>query len=63
MLSRLRPGGGETIMLETLQQIWALARQRKKIFLIPLVAVLVVVGGLLVVAQGSVVAPFIYALF
>jgi hypothetical protein len=50
-------------MLETLQQIWALARQRKKIFLIPLVTVLVVIGGLLVVAQGSVVAPFIYALF
>jgi Family of unknown function (DUF5989) len=50
-------------MLETLQQIWSLARQRKKIFLIPLVAVLVVIGGLLVVAQGSVVAPFIYALF
>jgi hypothetical protein len=50
-------------MLETLQQIWGLARQRKKIFLIPLVTVLVVIGGLLVVAQGSVVAPFIYALF
>jgi hypothetical protein len=50
-------------MLETAQQIWALARQRKKIFLIPLVAVLAVIGGLLVVAQGSVVAPFIYALF
>lgn len=50
-------------MLEITQQLWALARQRKKIFLIPLMAVLVVVGGLLVVAQGSVVAPFIYALF
>jgi uncharacterized protein DUF5989 len=50
-------------MLETMHQIWALARKRKKIFLVPLVAVLAAIGGLLVVAQGSVVAPFIYTLF
>jgi len=50
-------------MMEITQQLWALARQRRKTFLLPLMAVMVVVGGLLVAAQGSVVAPFIYALF
>jgi len=50
-------------MLELARQITALALQRKKVFLIPLVMVLVVVGGLLILAEGSVVAPFIYALF
>jgi hypothetical protein len=50
-------------MIELLRQIWALAVERKKMFLIPLVAVLLVFGGLLILAQGSVVAPFIYALF
>jgi hypothetical protein len=36
---------------------------RKKFWLLPLVVLFVVVGGLLVLSQGSVVAPFIYSLF
>lgn len=36
---------------------------RKKLWLIPIMTVLLVIGGLLVLAQGSVVAPFIYTLF
>jgi hypothetical protein len=36
---------------------------RKKFWLIPIVVIFTVVGGLLVLSQGSVVAPFIYALF
>lgn len=36
---------------------------RKKFWLLPLVLLFVVVGGLLVLSQGSVVAPFIYSLF
>lgn len=36
---------------------------RKKFWLLPLMLVFVVVGGLLVLSQGSVVAPFIYTLF
>ncbi len=50
-------------MLDLAGQIWALAVQRKKVFLIPLITVLLMIGGLLILAQGSVVAPFIYALF
>ena len=36
---------------------------RKKLWLIPIVVIILVFGGLLVVAQGSVFAPFIYTLF
>jgi len=38
-------------------------RARKKFWLWPIIAVLVIFGGLLVLAQGSVVAPFIYTIF
>lgn len=36
---------------------------RKKYWLLPLVAILVLIGGILVLAQGTVVAPFVYTLF
>ena len=36
---------------------------RKKLWLAPIIIVMVVLGGLLILAQGSVVAPFIYTLF
>lgn len=44
-------------------EIWAYARARKKFWLLPLIAVLVLVGALLVFAQGSALAPFIYTIF
>ena len=44
-------------------ELWAFMRERKKLWLLPIVVVLVVVGGLLVFAQGSVLAPFIYSIF
>jgi hypothetical protein len=37
--------------------------QRKKYWLLPVILVLLIMGGLLVLAQGSVLAPFIYTLF
>ena len=37
--------------------------RRKKYWLVPLILVLLIMGGLLVIAQGSVLAPFIYTLF
>jgi hypothetical protein len=37
--------------------------QRKKFWLLPVILVLLIMGGLLVLAQGSVLAPFIYTLF
>lgn len=50
-------------MLDLLQDLWGFMRERKKFWLMPIVLVLLLVGGLLVFAQGSAIAPFIYALF
>jgi Family of unknown function (DUF5989) len=44
-------------------ELWAFMRERKKFWLLPLLVVLVLVGGLLVLAQGSALAPFIYTIF
>jgi len=49
--------------MEFLKELWAFLRVRKKLWLAPIIIVMVVLGGLLVLAQGSVVAPFIYTLF
>lgn len=46
-----------------LAELWAFMRVRKKWWLLPVVAVMLLVGGLLVFAQGSVFAPFIYTIF
>jgi Family of unknown function (DUF5989) len=50
-------------MLEFMKDMWAFMRERKKFWLAPIVIVMVLLGGLLVFAQGSAVAPFIYTLF
>ena len=44
-------------------QMWRFLGARRKYWLLPIIIVTVVMGGLLVLAQGSAVAPFIYTLF
>jgi hypothetical protein len=44
-------------------EFWRFLRCRKKLWLVPLIVVVGAVGGLLLLAQGSAVAPFIYSLF
>lgn len=44
-------------------ELWAFMRVRKKWWLLPIIIVMVVVGTLIIFAQGSVLAPFIYAIF
>jgi hypothetical protein len=44
-------------------QMWRFLGVRRKYWLLPIIVITVVLGGLLVLAQGSVVAPFIYTLF
>jgi hypothetical protein len=44
-------------------EVWAFMRERKKFWLLPIVAVMLAVGGLLVLAQGSAIGPLIYTLF
>ena len=50
-------------MMSFLAEFWAFLRQRKRYWLLPIILVLVVFGGLIVLVQGSVFAPFIYTLF
>ena len=46
-----------------LKELWTFLHMRKKLWLAPIIIVMVLLGGLLVLAQGSVLAPFIYTLF
>jgi hypothetical protein len=45
------------------KELWLFMRVRKKFWLLPIILVMVLVGGLLVFAQGSALAPFIYTIF
>lgn len=50
-------------MGEFFLELWAFMRERKKFWLLPIMVVLVLLGSLIVLTQGSAVAPFIYTLF
>ncbi|MFP6782588.1 MAG: DUF5989 family protein [Gammaproteobacteria bacterium] len=50
-------------MIEFMQDMWDFMRERKKFWLAPIIIVMVLLGGLIIFAQGSAVAPFIYTLF
>jgi len=50
-------------MFELIKDLWAFMRVRKKFWLAPLIVVMVLLGSLIVLSQGSAVAPFIYTLF
>lgn len=45
------------------RQLWAFLRARKKFWLLPIIAVMLLMGGLLLVAQSAALAPFLYTLF
>ena len=50
-------------MGEFFKDLWEFMRVRKKFWLAPIIVVLLLLGALLVFAQGSAVAPFIYTIF
>ena len=50
-------------MLEFLGDLWAFMRERRKFWLAPIIILMVLLGALLVLAQGSAIAPFTYTLF
>jgi hypothetical protein len=50
-------------MREFIAELWAFMKERKKFWLLPIMVVLLLFGSLVVLTQGSVVAPFIYTLF
>ena len=49
--------------MDFLKELFAFLRVRKKLWLAPIITVMLLLGGLIILAQGSVVAPFVYTLF
>jgi hypothetical protein len=50
-------------MMGFVGELWEFLRVRKKFWMLPILLVMVLLGGLIVLTQGSAVAPFIYTLF
>ncbi len=50
-------------MTEFLVELWEFMRERKKFWLAPIIIMLLLLGGLIILSEGSAVAPFIYTLF
>jgi len=50
-------------MFELFKDLWSFMKVRKKFWLLPVIMVLLLLGALIVFAQGSAIAPFIYTLF
>ena len=50
-------------MIEFIKEFWEFLRERKKYWLLPIIIFLALFGALIVLSQGSVVAPFIYTIF
>ena len=49
--------------MEFIKEFWEFLKIRKKYWLLPIIMVLVLFGGLIILTQGSAVAPFIYTIF
>ena len=50
-------------MMDLLADLWGFMRERKKFWMAPIIVVMLLLGALIVLSQGSAVAPFIYTLF
>jgi hypothetical protein len=49
--------------MQFLKELFTFLRVRKKLWLAPIIVVMLILGGLLILAQGSVMAPFVYTIF
>tara|TARA_B100000780_G_C20855359_1_gene339983 strand:+ start:271 stop:420 length:150 start_codon:yes stop_codon:yes gene_type:complete len=49
--------------MEFLKELFMFLLERKKLWLAPIIIIMVILGGLLILANGSVLAPFIYTIF
>ncbi|HEX2803229.1 MAG TPA: DUF5989 family protein [Sphingomicrobium sp.] len=50
-------------MGEFIGEFWAFLKHRKKLWLTPIVGLMILLGALLVIAKGSILAPFVYTMF
>ena len=51
------------VYMAILKELWLFLRVRKKLWLAPIMLIMILLGALIVLAQGSAIAPFIYTLF
>ena len=49
--------------MELLRELWSFLKERKKLWLAPIVIILVLIGALIIFAESSALAPFVYTLF
>lgn len=61
--SPLKINSKKSYKMEFLKELWFFLRVKKKLWLAPIIIIMVIMGWLLIIAQGSVIAPFIYTLF
>jgi len=50
-------------MIDLLKDLWGFMRERKKLWMAPIIGIMLLLGMLVVLTQGSAIAPFIYTLF
>ncbi len=50
-------------MFDLLKDLWGFLRERKKFWLAPIILIVLALGALIVLTEGSAIAPFIYTLF
>ena len=50
-------------MMDLITDLWGFMQERKKFWMAPIIVVMLLLGALIVLSQGSAVAPFIYTLF
>ncbi len=50
-------------MMDLLKDLWGFMRERKKFWLAPIIFIMILLGALIVLSQGSAITPFIYTLF
>ena len=63
MKKTFRNNGQTILMIDFLKEFWEFLNERKKYWLLPIIIVLAFFGILIVLSQGSAVAPFIYTIF
>jgi hypothetical protein len=49
--------------MDFLMDLWGFLKERKKFWLLPIILIVVILGGLIVLTSGTAIAPFIYTLF
>jgi hypothetical protein len=50
-------------MISFIKELWQFLKIRKKLWLAPIIIIMVLLGGILIAVEGTVVAPFVYTLF